>query len=139
MSLKPGRYIIQLAESGRYIGRDLREDRSLRPKQVSLLPPGVEAPIWDVEKAGDGYIIKANGDPTAPVNKRLVALVDGSIAEVWKVRKTFQYENGYIVTTSSGVSGWILKEFGDMAPVLVVPLIELPVNQIFLFYPVEKE
>ncbi|MBT2232350.1 I66 family serine proteinase inhibitor [Nonomuraea sp. NEAU-A123] len=43
---------IKLAGTDQYIGRHFAEDRSLLPKRVLLLPPGVQAPLWTVESVG---------------------------------------------------------------------------------------
>ncbi|MEU7856014.1 I66 family serine proteinase inhibitor [Nonomuraea sp. NPDC049141] len=43
---------IKLAGTDQYIGRHFVEDRSLLPKRVLLLPPGVQAPLWTIEPAG---------------------------------------------------------------------------------------
>ncbi|GAA3129661.1 I66 family serine proteinase inhibitor [Streptosporangium carneum] len=43
---------IRLAGTDQYIGRHFAEDRSLLPKKVLLLPPGVHAPLFVIQPAG---------------------------------------------------------------------------------------
>ncbi|MFD1546110.1 I66 family serine proteinase inhibitor [Nonomuraea guangzhouensis] len=43
---------IRLAGTDRHIGRHFAEDRSLLPKRVLLLPPGVQAQLWTIEPVG---------------------------------------------------------------------------------------
>ncbi|KAF8881246.1 hypothetical protein BD779DRAFT_1675553 [Infundibulicybe gibba] len=48
--LESGTYIISSKQGGAYVGRNVHEDLSLRPKAVISLPQGVQAPHWIVEK-----------------------------------------------------------------------------------------
>ncbi|KAF8645996.1 hypothetical protein AX16_007422 [Volvariella volvacea WC 439] len=111
MSLETGRYIIQNGDRG--VGRNSTEDRSLLPKRVIVLPPGVRDPDWVIEKVGsDSYIIKARGAPTANVENLVFALlIEEGKAEKWKIEAVPQHgPNRYIIQTHNCNEGWVAPE-----------------------------
>ncbi len=78
MALESGIYIISSRASETYIGRSETEDKSLLPKRIIVLPKGVEAPRFLVEKSpiSEGcYIIGAREGLVAEKDKLLWAFL----------------------------------------------------------------
>lgn len=108
MSLESGIYIIQSKSQGGYVGRNSTEDRSLLPKKVVILPQGVEAPKWEIEKLDNGkYAFKTGGSHTAGFDKQLWAvLLPEPIATKWRIEpQPRDGENTYIIVNDDH-DGW---------------------------------
>ncbi|KDQ15369.1 hypothetical protein BOTBODRAFT_173862 [Botryobasidium botryosum FD-172 SS1] len=89
MPLESGEYIIEYLKFDQYIGRKFAEDKSLNPKQIVSIPPGVQAPKWQVEKIGDGkYKLSIGGAPTGVENREVYAFLmpDGNPVEEWLIQ-----------------------------------------------------
>ncbi|KAH8092542.1 hypothetical protein BXZ70DRAFT_459676 [Cristinia sonorae] len=148
--LKPGHYLIQSVATGKYIGRNSKEDRSLRPKPVLQLPDSVDPHPWIVEKLpdGDSYILRARGAPTAAVDGDVYAiLLDVPLPEFWKISSPERNPNDeYIIETNNRTRGWAVPGDEDFIKIAVRPLIVgpsfppfYPPNQVFKFIPVERD
>ncbi|ESK88374.1 hypothetical protein Moror_14760 [Moniliophthora roreri MCA 2997] len=143
MSLESGPYTIR--NGGRAIGRAQREDRSLRPKGVFVLPPDVEPPVFDIEKLDSGnYTIKAKGAPTTQINNLVFALlIEEERAEKWQIVHIPQHgRHKYIIQANDQVNGWVAPEDPEQQ-ILSRPLIifpseppQYPPNEIFEIIPV---
>ncbi|KAF9523926.1 hypothetical protein CPB83DRAFT_862140 [Crepidotus variabilis] len=123
--LPDGRYIIQSVSAKKFIGRSPREDLSLNPKRVMLLPEGIRAPFFEVKSSGSGYKILAGGNPTAEFDRSLWAiLLDRPPAEEWKIQAIPQSgPNRYIITKPNGFEGWVLPLDDPETQIAVRPLI----------------
>ncbi|KAF8643025.1 hypothetical protein AX16_009269 [Volvariella volvacea WC 439] len=145
MTLPSGMYIIR---NGRHtVGRNHTEDASLLPKGVVLLPEGIQTPKWVVDNRGDGYILKADGDPTAPIDKLLFALLmEQERAEKWKVQHVPQLGlRSYIILTHDEREGWIAPEEPNeqiqCRPLIVMPTDppQYPPNEVFEFIRIDRD
>ncbi|EGX43139.1 hypothetical protein TWF173_008893 [Orbilia oligospora] len=132
------------------VGRNSREDRSLRPKPVYALPPSETGPntIWQIDQVKDNeYILKCHGAPTAVHDHRLYAvLTDEPPPTPWKIEK--QAQGGYTIIKADGNGiGWVVSfEDGEEKPIAVRPLIvqpsyppRFPPTELFKFKRVEMD
>ncbi|KAF8642476.1 hypothetical protein AX16_009477 [Volvariella volvacea WC 439] len=142
MALTSGRYLIKNRDN--YVGRALREDMSLLPKAVLLLPEGVEAPVWEVEVLEDGLVIlKTRNSTAARQADRVVAILMEEIpAQQWKL--TNDERSGpyaYIVELPHEGIGWVAPKEPE-EQLLCRPLVVkeslppvYPSNEVFEFIP----
>ncbi|PFH47694.1 hypothetical protein AMATHDRAFT_151492 [Amanita thiersii Skay4041] len=84
MALRTGRYFIHNGTD--LVGRNLREERFLRPKAICNKTNDAE-PQWDIEVLRNGrYRMYAKGVPVGIQDGRVVALVlDIKEAEEWRI------------------------------------------------------
>ncbi|THG95043.1 hypothetical protein EW026_g6533 [Hermanssonia centrifuga] len=147
MSLPSGNYIItSKVPDGQSlsIGRNLAEDKSLLPKKVISLPPGVEAPVWAVQLLDNGkYILKIGGAATAEFEDKVFAvLLDVPIPTEWTITHVPQHgPNVYMLSISlyrsrtvthisfcriekgDRSTGWVVPEEEPYTQIAVRPLI----------------
>ncbi|KAK2461067.1 hypothetical protein APHAL10511_006914 [Amanita phalloides] len=113
MPLHPGYYFI--FSGPRQVGRHPIEDRSLRPKRVLALPPGVR-PLgpWLVQPAGpERYKLRALGAPTAEDNGLLWAyLMDEDQDFDWAINSK---GDDYYTVEKRGTVGWVATS-GEEGP-----------------------
>ncbi|KAG8996129.1 hypothetical protein FRB94_008554 [Tulasnella sp. JGI-2019a] len=155
MSIESGLYIVVNKANGHNIGRYPVEDRSLLPKRVMVLPQGVQAPMWIIEKKPDSnYTMKAGGAPASTQNSLLfVSLIDGipPPAASWCITATPQHgENTYIIELDDKSAGWVVPDTnpdgGDLVQVQVKPLIstksmppQYPATELFTLIRIDRE
>ncbi|KAK7692431.1 hypothetical protein QCA50_004056 [Cerrena zonata] len=145
MSLKSGIYQIQSSDKSQsFIGRNRAEDRSLNPKRVVALAPGI-LPLapWVVEQLDNGrYILKAGGRPTADIDHKLWAvLLDEPPATEWIITPVSRVaNNAYTIENSNGSGGWVVTEDEEDNQIAVRPLIVgpseppfYPPSEVFIF------
>ncbi|PSR87359.1 hypothetical protein PHLCEN_2v5176 [Hermanssonia centrifuga] len=130
MSLPSGNYIItSKVPDGQSlsIGRNLAEDKSLLPKKVISLPPGVEAPVWAVQLLDNGkYILRIGGAATAEFEDKVFAvLLDVPIPTEWTITHVPQHgPNIYIIEKGDLSTGWVVPESEEpYTQIAVRPLI----------------
>ncbi|KAF9522981.1 hypothetical protein CPB83DRAFT_863648 [Crepidotus variabilis] len=123
--LPNGRYIIRSVGARKFVGRSPREDYSLLPKRVILLPDGVQAPFFEFQSTDRGTKILAGGNSTAEIDRNLFAvLLPEPPAEDWKIQAIPQSgKNRYIITKSNGYEGWIVGDDSPEAQIAIRPLI----------------
>ncbi|KZP34705.1 hypothetical protein FIBSPDRAFT_1035686 [Athelia psychrophila] len=124
MSLPTGLYIIKHQPSGKVVSRNIREDLSLRPKQVLVLPDGIDDPYtstWVVESLGSGNYHFSNKGGTASVIKgKIYANLLPSLGnDVWQV-KAGSGPNVFQITNSEGLN-WGVPVTEDFSQVAVSP------------------
>ncbi|KAF8889004.1 hypothetical protein BD779DRAFT_1410757, partial [Infundibulicybe gibba] len=124
--LESGKYLIRSRLRDTFVGRSLREDRSLRPKAIVSVD-GPDNQTWSVESlGGDRYILSIRGGRTAIVQGRVFAvLLPDPQPEVWTIRR--QASGYYTIENSDRRGGWILPD----EEVLSRPLIIGPSNPPF--------
>ncbi|KAF3161794.1 hypothetical protein TWF788_002371 [Orbilia oligospora] len=160
--LSSGLYTITTVED-LTVGRNSREDRSLRPKPIYALPPSETGPntIWQIEQVnGEEYILKCHGAPTAAHDDHLYAvLTDEPPPTLWKITK--QHQGGYtifqklisdlilsIIKADQDGFGWVVSfdDGREEKPIAVRPLIvqpsyppRFPPTELFKFKRVEMD
>ncbi|KAG8996127.1 hypothetical protein FRB94_008552 [Tulasnella sp. JGI-2019a] len=116
MSIKTGIYIISNKANNHSIGRYPVEDLSMQPKHVLVLPQGIQAPQWIIEKkeGTDTYTMKAGHAATAVQDGLLwVTLMDDTPppAASWSITATPQHgENTYIIQLAGNGAGWVVPD-----------------------------
>ncbi|KAH7914247.1 hypothetical protein BJ138DRAFT_434388 [Hygrophoropsis aurantiaca] len=126
--LESGLYMVTspCLPGGSFVGRDVREDFSLRPKKVIVLPQGVQAPRWIVESLGKGrYRLKVGGAPTCEMNKELYAMLVEAQGEEWIVTHR-DYHDACTVEKADGKSGWVIPKETPYTQIAVRPLQSQP-------------
>ncbi|KAG9013673.1 hypothetical protein FRB94_001235 [Tulasnella sp. JGI-2019a] len=102
MSLIPGTYIIKSKMNDLYIGPN--------NGAVISLPPGTEAPRWQVEQSGNGtYVVKIDGKWAANDDGKLAVTSDLSV--LWRI--TNDERNGpgaFVIGRTDGPEGWVMSE-----------------------------
>ncbi|KDR79612.1 hypothetical protein GALMADRAFT_63312 [Galerina marginata CBS 339.88] len=119
-----GLYIITSKMEEFPVGRNAAEDLSLNPKKVIILPKGIEAPRWILQKVSDDtFIMKAGGNYTANIDDKLFAvLMDEPRPTLWKVDPQFHLgENTYTVISGENPRlGWVVLDIA-VRPLIVQP------------------
>ncbi|EDR00115.1 uncharacterized protein LACBIDRAFT_334383 [Laccaria bicolor S238N-H82] len=104
-------YLIRNKASDTYIQRALHEDKSLNPKSVISIPPGVQAHLWTIEKDGEFYVLKAKGAPAfAKDHLVFVSLLKESNIDVkWRITAVPQSgRNDFLIESPNKHGGWVL-------------------------------
>ncbi|KIJ94840.1 hypothetical protein K443DRAFT_683415 [Laccaria amethystina LaAM-08-1] len=118
MALESGTYLItSLAQPphSASIGRNNSEDKSLNPKRVVALPPGVQRAVWDIEALGDDkYILNARDAPTAAIDGLIFAILrDEPAPTKWFLKLNLHSRTSYNILDSEDPSkGWIFPPLG---------------------------
>lgn len=123
--LTSGTYLIKSKAVDGYVGRAIREDMSLLPKAIVILPQSQETSVvipfpstfcvanpflkWHLEVCGPNEaILKIRNAPTAALNGEVVALLQGEPPEEWRVtldeRRGEAYMWAKIILTSRNAS-----------------------------------
>ncbi|KAG9010626.1 hypothetical protein FRB93_003894 [Tulasnella sp. JGI-2019a] len=160
MSIETGMYLISSKVNNHSIGRYPVEDRTMLPKRVMVLPQGIQAPHWIIEKkeGTDTYTMKAGHAATAVEDGLLwVTLMDSMppLAASWSITATPQHgENTYIIQLADNGAGWIVPDTnpdtnpdgGDLVQIQVKRLIVLeifpiqyPPNYLFTLIPIDRD
>lgn len=129
-------YLIRNKASDTYIQRALHEDKSLNPKSVISIPPGVQAHPWTIEKDGEFYVLKAKGAPAfAKDHLVFVSLLEESNVDVkWRITAVPQSgRNDFLIESPNKHGGWVLPTGEPYTQVAFRPLIIGPSNP--PFYP----
>ncbi|KIJ96400.1 hypothetical protein K443DRAFT_682351 [Laccaria amethystina LaAM-08-1] len=136
MSFTAGQYYIRNKGTEAFVQRALNEDKSLNPKSVIAVPPGVEAHLWSIERNGDSYVLKADGAPAFPKNNLVfVSLLEDSVIDLkWKITAVPQAgRNVFLIESTNQRGGWVLPSEQPFAQVAFRPLIIGPSDP--PFYP----
>ncbi|KAG8996134.1 hypothetical protein FRB94_008559 [Tulasnella sp. JGI-2019a] len=125
MSLESGTYTIKNKASGTCIGRNPVEDRSLNPKRVLSLPPGGDAPRWNIQKDGNDYKMMIRGASATELDGLVKALLMGQQgASKWCITPQPQHGTDmYTVEVADKSQGWVLPTNEPETQVAVQPLI----------------
>ncbi|ESK81380.1 hypothetical protein Moror_3720 [Moniliophthora roreri MCA 2997] len=143
MPLETGYYFIQNRK--KYLGHS--DEEPLLPQRVIVLPGGVEAPKWFVEKVDDNlYIIKIDDHPTAKIDDKVFAItVDRGKFDKWHIIDDERGgKNSYVITTEERYNGWVAPEEPEdqilCRPLIVGPSFPpfYPPNETFQFFRVDK-
>ncbi|KAH7908866.1 hypothetical protein BJ138DRAFT_305952 [Hygrophoropsis aurantiaca] len=146
--LEPGLYMITslCLPGGSFIGRDVHEDLSLRPKRVIVLPQGVQAPRWIVESLGKGrYRLKVGGAPTCEMDKELYAMLVGTEGEEWIIKHR-DYHDACTIEKADEKAGWVVPGEKPQTQIAVRPLMsqpsappKFPDNELFKFIRIDRD
>ncbi|ESK86407.1 serine protease inhibitor [Moniliophthora roreri MCA 2997] len=147
MSLEPGHYYIQNRK--KYIGHS--DEKPPAPQRVIVLPDGVRAPKWLVEKAGnDRYIIKVEEPDgsyasAAKVDDKVFVRVERPGPDLWYIIPDERGGKGsYVITTTERYDGWVAPEEPEdqilCRPLIVGPSFPpfYPPNETFQFSRADK-
>jgi len=147
MSLDNGVYIITSKASGNPVSRYPIETLVLEPKQVFVLPPGLQALPLIVKNSNDGHQILAGGAPTGVLKQKVYAFLLGEQSEDWVITAQPQHgDNVYTIETKDRSTGWVVNggSDDDRNEIAVHPLIVglsdppfFPPNQLFTFIRVD--
>ncbi|ESK87051.1 serine protease inhibitor [Moniliophthora roreri MCA 2997] len=131
MPLETGYYLIQ--NQGKFLGASTEEP--LVPRRIIVLPGGVEAPKFFVEKFGENrYAITIDNARTRPIEDKVFAItVVGPPPELWHI-KADGGEDSYIVETTERARGWISpnEPYGQ---IMCRELVVTPSYEAFQFIP----
>ncbi|KAJ3479591.1 hypothetical protein NLI96_g8952 [Meripilus lineatus] len=79
-TIRPDKHHVISRESGFLLGRG-PEDKSMKPKKVMTLPPGMDRVVFDMIPLNTEtglYRITCDGAPLISVNRKLYAMIDDS-------------------------------------------------------------
>ncbi|KAF3903863.1 hypothetical protein ABW20_dc0103546 [Dactylellina cionopaga] len=125
-ALQTGKYQISSAANDRiFISRSPAEDKSLLPKKIVTLAPGVEASAWDITKNADGsYTMKINGAPMVAVNKKMFAQLQEQQPKLetrWRLTSVYwEGENQYLIESFDRQFAWALPTVQSGSPLPLV-------------------
>ncbi|KAH7922327.1 hypothetical protein BV22DRAFT_1037609 [Leucogyrophana mollusca] len=126
--LRTGIYNITcpILQEGSFVGRNTREDRSLRPKGIVSLPPGGQPAAWNVEQLEGGrYKLSIGGAPTGVINNALYAFLLGEPYEEWIITYRPNHR-AYTIEKEDMRAGWVMPSEDDYTQIAVRPLIVGP-------------
>ncbi|EPS36613.1 hypothetical protein H072_9870 [Dactylellina haptotyla CBS 200.50] len=132
--LQPGNYQIISAVSDRiFLSRSPAEDRSLLPKPVLSLPPGVTLAPWKVSRNADGtYTLENNYAPVVEIKGQLFAQLQPGQPRAdtrWRITSVhWQGRDQFIIENADRTEGWSLRmtDGGSVVPFVqpnVLPLV----------------
>ncbi|KAF8889005.1 hypothetical protein BD779DRAFT_1521487 [Infundibulicybe gibba] len=100
-------YFIKSRLNNAFVGRSLREDKSLLPKAIVSVD-GPDSQAWSVEPVGGNqYILSIRGGRTAVSKGSVFAiLLDSPEPEKWIIKR--QASGYYTIESSDQRGGWIL-------------------------------
>ncbi|KIK02598.1 hypothetical protein K443DRAFT_96532 [Laccaria amethystina LaAM-08-1] len=126
MTIVAGQYLIRNKAAEAFVQRGLEGDKSLLPKKVISIPPGVRAkPSQD----GDFYVLKANGAPAFSEDGLVFVslLEDSNINVKWRITAVPHVgHNVYLPRTHMEVGYRVLATAKSYTQVAFRPLIVGP-------------
>ncbi|KDR77726.1 hypothetical protein GALMADRAFT_65624, partial [Galerina marginata CBS 339.88] len=143
-AMDTGIYIITSKVDEFPVGRNAAEDLSRDPKKVVILPKGIEAPKWILQKVSDDtFIMKAGSNYTADIGNMLFAvLTDVPRPTLWKIEPQFHLgKNTYTVISSDNpILGWAVPDIA-VRPLIVQPSFPptFPPHELFVITRIDYE
>jgi len=122
--LRPGLYIIASAlNENSFVGRKPHEDRSLRPKEIALLPNRDLARPWEVRPVNDGqYNLFADGAMAGVKDDKLFAFMMHEQNMPWRIIPNPTRGPGYFNIIGDNGKGWAAMDEEPFSQLEVRPI-----------------